>query len=109
LDTRCCYRGCLDHNTLIKNEVRWSITRDPRFVGRGCALFKSSKDLQIPPSLLLYVNVDPLLAVTVDPSPPKTVIFEVGPEVLVGCGALVVLPAPVEPFEALFFGFITVK
>ena len=108
MGTRYCYRDYLDHNTLINGQVRWSI-KNPQFVGklRMCLFKAHEEDLQIPPNLLLYLNVDPLVAVIVDPSPPETVNFELGPEVLVGFGTPV--PVPVELFEALFFGLITVK
>jgi len=66
-----------------------------------------NQNLQIPPNLLLYVNVDPLEALTVEPSPPKTAALEPGePEEPDGCGPLVVFEPPVV--EA-FFGLITVK
>ena len=36
------------------------------------------KNSQIPPNLLLYVNVVPFGVVTVEPSPPQTAFFEPG-------------------------------
>jgi hypothetical protein len=74
---------------------------------------------QIPPSLLLYVNVDPSVALTVDPSPPVIASVEDGgvcevpppppPVEFVG------VPLPLPPLldetweEPAFRGLMTVK
>ena len=67
---------------------------------------------QIPPNLLLYVNVDPSLVLTVDPSPPVIASVEDGGVVCEGP------PPPVDEFvpvwdedceEPGFRGLMTIK
>ena len=45
---------------------------------------QSENDSQMPPKLLEYVNVEPSLEVTVDPSPPVIAAAEIGFELEVG-------------------------